>query len=483
MAITQLLANFIHHLTWDEIPLEAQRFGRLCLLDTLGTAIAATQTPASRSIYHLAAVAFGGQGAQLWLDGRSVSPPGAALAHATTIDSLDIHDGYKPSKGHAGVALVPACLATLAPDPHQPISGRELLTSLVVGYEVALRAAVSLHATACDYHTSGAWNALGAAAITTRRLHLNHDQTRHALGIAEYYGPRSPMMRGVDYPTMVKDGSGWGAMTGVSAGLLARSGFTGAPALTVESEQAADYWRDLGGRWLISEQYFKPFAVCYWAQPAVTGALLLQQQHNLQAEAIERIQITTFHEATRLTTRRPQNTEEAQYSLPFPVAAALVYGQLGPAELMGAALADPRVLHLAEQIELSEDLALSGRFPGERLARVQMVANGRTVDSGIVAPRWGVTPPTEEELRQKFRRLASCVLPEERAQALETLIWNVEKVEDATILPTFLATALLPEKDWRSISETLYLLSIPKMRESLMVGLKTPIEECDDVVE
>jgi 2-methylcitrate dehydratase PrpD len=435
------LTDFIHDLTWDNIPQETRDYARLCLLDTVGTAVAATQTPASRSVYDFAAVAFGGSGACLWLDGRSVSPPGAALAHATTIDSLDIHDGYKPSKGHAGVAVIPAAVATLSLDPQQPIAGKAFLTSIVIGYEVALRAAVSLHATACDYHTSGAWNALGAAAITARRLHLNHEQTRHALGIAEYYGPRSPMMRGADYPTMVKDGSGWGAMTGVSAGLLAASGFTGAPAVTIESEQVAEFWADLGGRWLITEQYFKPFAVCYWAQPAVNGALQLQAQHNLQSEAIERIHVTTFHEATHLTTRRPQTTEEAQYSLPFPVAAALVHGRLGPAELMGNALEDARVLSLTERIEIREGLALSARFPAERLAQVQMVANGREYDSGIVTPRWGDSPPTEEELRQKFRLLASYVLPEERAQALETLIWNIGEVEDASSLPSLLASA------------------------------------------
>src|SRR5207249_1978270 len=109
-----------------------------------------------------------------------------ALANGMTIDALDIHDGYKLVKGHAGAAVVPATLATLTLDQQGTVSGRELLTTLVVGYEVALRAGLALHATACDYHTSGAWNALGCAAITARRLELSAEQTRHALGIAEY---------------------------------------------------------------------------------------------------------------------------------------------------------------------------------------------------------------------------------------------------------------------------------------------------------
>ena len=441
MSTEKVVTDFIHDLRWEDLPTEARRFARLCLLDTLGAAVAGTQTHASRSSYEFAAITFGGQGARLWLDGRPVSAAGATLAHATTIDSLDIHDGYKPSKGHAGVAQVPASLDTLSFDTQQPVAGREFLTTVVIGYEIALRAAVSLHATACDYHSSGAWNALGTAAVSARRLRLNHEETRHALGISEYYGPRSQLMRCADYPTMVKDGSGWGAMTGISAALLAARGFSGAPALTVEAAVVAEHWQDVGHHWLITEQYFKPFAICYWVQPAVTGVLQLQQQFNLRPEAIERIRISAFHEATRMTVRRPQNTDEAQYSLPFPVAAALVHGRLGPTELMGVALHDPQVLQLVDRIEVIEDPALSARFPAERLARVQITADGREHDSGIIGPRWGDVAPTEAELREKFHWLAGYVLPEERAGALEAYIWGMDEAEDAATLATFLATA------------------------------------------
>jgi len=37
---------------------------------------------------------------------------------------------------------------------------------------------------------------------------------------------------------------------------------------------------------------------------------------------------------------------------------------------------------------------------------------------------------------------------------------------------------LVSEEDWRSVQETLYLLSVPGMRESIVKGLKTPVEKC-----
>jgi 2-methylcitrate dehydratase PrpD len=430
------ILEFIHETNWDNLPDEVQAQARRCLLDTLGAAIAGRQTELSHIVHDFAASIYGGSDAQLWFDGRQVSPPGAALANGMTIDSLDIHDGYTLVKGHAGAALVPAVMATHALQPQRQGSGQALLVNLVVGYEVALRAGLALHATACDYHTSGAWNALGCAALTARQTMLDSAQTRHALGIAEYHGPRSQMMRCIDHPTMLKDGSGWGAMTGVSAGLLARDGFTGAPAITVEAPEVTDFWADLGETWLITEQYFKPQAVCRWAQPAIAGALALQQAHHLSVESMQRIRVSTFYEASRLTCRQPQNTEEAQYSLPFPVAAALVYGQVGPAELNGLTLRDPTVLRLSDQIELVEEPAFSDRFPQERIARVQIeTTTGVELDSGEVQARWdAVDPPSDTELQEKFRWLASGRISAERAAELEALVWHCADLPEAASL-------------------------------------------------
>ena len=190
-----------------------------------------------------AAAIYGGDQATLLLDGRRVSAPGAALAHAITIDAMDIHDGHRLTKGHAGVNVFPVALAM---GEMHDWDGENFLTALVMGYEIALRAGIALHQTACDYHTSGSWGALGAAAIAARSLGLSKEQTRHTLGIAEYYGPRSQMMRAIDHPTMLKDGSGWGSMTGLTAAHLAASGFTGAPALTIEDFAVKDLWSDLG---------------------------------------------------------------------------------------------------------------------------------------------------------------------------------------------------------------------------------------------
>jgi 2-methylcitrate dehydratase PrpD len=427
------VSAFIHETTWQQLSEPVRRQARRCLLDTIGAGVAGRCTELSGIIHDFATRHHGGRGAHLWLDGRELSPPGAALANGMTIDALDIHDGYSRAKGHAGAAVVPATIATLALGPDDLLPGSELLATLVVGYEVALRAGEALHSTACDYHTSGAWNALGCAAVTARRLGLDSEHTQHALGIAEYHGPRSPMMRCIDHPTMVKDGSGWGAMTGVSAGLMAGAGFTGAPAATVTEPATAALWEDLGSRWCILELYFKPHAVCRWGQPAISAAQILVRAHQIVPEAIKELRVFTFAEATRLSCQRPETTEEAQYSLPFPLAAALVHGRLGPAELSGAALRDERVLRLAERVTLVETAAFNAHFPERRYARVEIeTGDGVAVTSGDVEPPWDdQDPPDDAELLEKFRWLAGMTLTPQRASHLEQLLWQCEQLDDS----------------------------------------------------
>ena len=449
--------EFIHELSWENLPGDVQNQARRCLLDTLGSAMGGRSTEVSRIIHEFAAKNYSGQGAVLWFDGRSASPPGAALANGMTINSLDIHDGYRPVKGHVGAGVIPALLSVASLGASDSQTGFGLLTSLVVGYEIATRAGVALHRTACDYHTSGAWNALGAAAVTSRKLRSNSETTRHSLGIAEYHGPRSQMMRVIDHPTMLKDGSGWGSMAGVSAGLLAAQGFTGAPAITLEDPDLADLWGDLGVNWRIRDQYFKPYAVCYWAQPAVTGALKVQANHPVELDQIDEIRVYAFHEATRLDHPFPESTDAAQYSLPFPLAAVLVHGKLGSSELAGQGLKDSRVLALSKRVRLIEVQEYNDRFPEERFSRVEILTRqGEVYDSGTVSAKWDVStaPPTDEELLEKFHWLAGDAAGETRSNRLQDAIWGLGEGIKANDLIAEIAPPFLPHPRYDQIEST-----------------------------
>jgi len=420
---------FIHDLRFSDLPTDVAHQARRCLLDLIGVAAAGRQTELSRIVHSFAIRQMGASegGARLIFDGRRASAAGAAFAGASTIDSFDAHDGHPLTKGHAGVAILPALLAVADAEGMLSaggLDGGELLTALVIGYEIAIRAGIALHASVSDYHTSGAWNALACAAVAARLLKLDHGTTHHALGTAEYHGPRSQMMRCIAYPTMLKDGSGWGAFVGVSAAYLAQDGFTGAPAITIEAPEQSEIWGDLGTRWRITEQYFKPQPVCRWAQPAIQAAATLVARHGITPHSIATVAVETFSAGVSLGTARPATTEAAQYALGFPLAAFLVRGRLGADEIGPDGLADPAIAAMIERITLQERADLSAAFPQSRLAvvRITTLAGEQFVSDVTTARGDPAEPLTDADLLAKFEASGAGRNPDEWRDIAETCL-------------------------------------------------------------
>ncbi|MDA7965796.1 MmgE/PrpD family protein [Ruegeria sp.] len=426
---------FILNTTYEDLPQPVVQDAVRALVDTLGVGMSAVQTDLSRIIQAHAQVMFGGQAAQIWPTGKTASAAGAALANGMTIDALDAHDGHKLTKGHVGCGVIPAVIAMAQAEGLT--DAREFLTLVTIGYEIGTRAGIALHRSACDYHTSGAWVALAAAAMGARILGLDTARTREALGIAEYHGPRSQMMRTIDAPTMVKDGSGWGAMAGVSAAYLARDGFTGAPAISVEAEDLSDIWGDIGQSWYIQDQYIKLYPVCRWAQPAAEAVMALHRAHEFNASDITSIQIESFHEAKRLNAI-PTTTEQAQYSLPFSVGAALVAGTIGVDEVMEPGLGNPAILRLARMVEIEETDAFNAAFPARRFAQAHIgLADGRTLTSDITEAQGDPEARVGHAvIREKFLRLTEPVMGTDKAHALLT---NIEALPNGGDLRSMMA--------------------------------------------
>lgn len=404
----------ILRLDTTNLPTEVYGLAQTCLLDLIGVAVAATGTPLARIGREFVLSQYPGEQPLLFSKG-SASHVGAALYGGWLIDALDAHDGHILTKGHAGVAILPALLSL---PEIQTLSGRQFLGELAIGYEIAIRAGITLHHSASEYHTSGAWNCLGASAVAARLMKLSAKQMAEALGIAEYYGPRSQMMRCIEFPTMVKDGSGWGAMTGIASALLGRAGFTGAPAVLMTH---SGIWHDLGTHWYFLDTYFKRYPVCYWAQPAVEASLSLRPGIQ-DADEIKEISVTSFHQATCLNSSHPKSTEEAQYSLPWAVACALYQGSVNQFSVSGA-LENAEIKELATKVHLHESPEFSNQFPSKRYAVVTVrLGSGRELTSTRFEARGTPDNPiSRAELVSKFHELTQPTIGS-RAHLLETIV-------------------------------------------------------------
>jgi 2-methylcitrate dehydratase PrpD len=370
------LLEFVGRLQLSDLPASTQARLSLLLTDMAAVCVSGRPAPAARIALDYAHDMFPAPEASSLLDDSRLGVAGAAFANGMLANVLDFDDGHRLTKGHPGAVVIPAALAVAQ---FVDASVSELLTAVVIGYEVAIRAGIALHARDPTYHASGAWGGVGAAAAAARLIGLDQPRTLAALGLAEYHAPIAPIMRSCAEPQMTKDACAWGASVGVSSALLAARGFTSVRPEFLDAELG-----DLGERWALEELYIKTYPCCRWSQGAIAATLAARGERPLEPGAVRRVRVRTFAAADGLAKAVPVSTEEAQYSLLWPVACALVHGHFGVGDVLGP-FQDEEVEAIFERIEVEVVPDLTAAFPDRRLTAVEIECHdGRHLRAGPV---------------------------------------------------------------------------------------------------
>ncbi|MEH0018566.1 MAG: MmgE/PrpD family protein [Desulfobacter sp.] len=428
MTLNRNVLSFIRETTWDTLPEPVRHQAKRCLMDALGALVAGHETPVGKLMEEVAAEQFPGDQAAVLVSGTRVSAAGAALANGFAANALDIDDGYRPTMGHPGACVLsPVLIAAQL----SGCSGKEMLAALAVGYEIGTRAGLIRHATYQTYHSSGSWGAIAGAAAAGKLMGLDRETLGHALGAAEYHAPIAPMMKCIDVPGMGKDSIGWGCMVGIMSVLMAQKGFTGINPLFDDTPERS--WVDsLGRDWEILNLYFKPHAGCRWAQPGVDGVLKLAREKGILPGEIEAITVYTFEESAALGTAYPENTEQAQYNISFPIAAALLDGEVGPAQTLPPRLWDADIRAMMDRIVIFAQPRFQENFPARAESEVEITTTaGDVFNSGVMGARWDAAfPPADQELEAKFLWLTSTVLGREKAEDLKAVILELDRAEN-----------------------------------------------------
>lgn len=445
-----LAAEFILDTTWESLPVEVQRKARQALLDVLGATISGTLTPISKITADYAASAYRGDEATILLHGVRSTASGAAFANGYAASGIDIDDCARYTRGHPGAQLFPAALAV---GEKVGASGKDLLAAMVVGYEIAHRTARCWHDHHEIYQACGSWGSVACAAVASKLMGKAKAKVeakeivKHALGIADYHAPNLPMMRDIDHPAMVKHGIGWGAMNGIVSAELAECGFTGIPSI-LGFEKYLDWVSTLGSEYIMVEGVsFKRWSCCAWGHQTYAVALDLVRENGIQVEDIAHLKAHVYHEAWRLSHRYPESTEEAQFSVKWPLAALLLDGEIGPDQILERRFSDETVKALMDKIEIVEDPEIDRLFrplqnnvdsPDARATSrvVITLTDGRVLDSGITggtAARWD-----NVSLEDKFRWVTGYVLAEEKIEKLVGMVWEFDSVPDVRELARLL---------------------------------------------
>jgi len=444
MNANRLAAEFIASASWKDLPESVKAKVRMCLVDNLGATLAGTLARVSQIGADYSAAAWPGDQATILLSGKKASVTGAAFANACAANAIDVDDSARYAYGHAGVQIFATALAVAE---GRGLSGAEMLTGMVVGYEIAHRVGRCWHASRPEYQACGSWGSVVCAAVAAHLMKLPVEQIIHALGIAEFHAPNLPMMRDVDHPGMVKHGVEWAAMTGICAAELAGRGFTGMDGILSFAEYQ-EWGADIGQEFLMVDGVAwksARYACCGWAHAGVEGAYQLVKQNQLEVDQIAHILVEGCHGSYRLGTRLPLTLEQAQFNQAWPIAAMLIDGEIGPEQVLESRLSDPRLKELAEKVEVVESEEMEGLRrlfeqgdPRGRFASKVTITmkDGRKVHSGIVDGGLSFPPVGWDTARMsdKFRWAAGFVLPSARTEELLRFLWSFDQAPDVCTL-------------------------------------------------
>ena len=425
---TRKLSEFCAGIHWAQVPAPIREKITWCWTDTLGIILGGVGTRESEEVLRILSKTYQGSEESLPAPFALSPPPLFALIHGTMADLWEFADGYSAGGIHASCTVIPAALAVAR---ETGSTGDLFLTAVLVGYEVANRAARAM------YHpgqldpclATGTAGALGAAAACAKLLGFTADQTARALGMAALLAPLS-------HKTNLWGGhpgkplhAGFGARAGVEAALLTGRGLSGSPAI-LEGTGPDDLGfcfmggeadlslvtSGLGEEYTTSQVYYKPYPVCRHAHGAIDALLEICRRQVIRPAEVEAVEVRTTTRAAafvgHLKTSPTSNPIECQFSLPFLVAVTLMDGALGLEQLTSSRIADPAVHDLVGKVRLLGDSSLDPLYPKFRPTQVTVyLKGGKELTHRVDAPKGDPDAPmSTQELEAKFRSLAARVL-------------------------------------------------------------------------
>ncbi|MFQ5791699.1 MAG: MmgE/PrpD family protein, partial [Acidobacteriota bacterium] len=220
------MGEHVATLGWDRLSPPVQSRTPLLLLDAVGCAAAGVRLNPYPDFVGAILRAEGPRQASLWFQAEMTPAPHAALVNASLAHHVEMDDGNPRASLHGGVSVVPAAVAVAETTG---ASGRELLISIVAGYDAAVACGRKLLRGIEDHrlHPPSMVGCFGAAAAASRLWGLSAQEIANALALAGTFLPMGPF-EAFTKGAPVKDlYGGWPAMLGVHAALLAREGLAG----------------------------------------------------------------------------------------------------------------------------------------------------------------------------------------------------------------------------------------------------------------
>jgi 2-methylcitrate dehydratase PrpD len=448
--ITRTLVFFCHALNSRDLSGEVVERAKYLLIDYLGVAIAGSPSESSQPIYRMLARSTSPGPCTVIGAASRLSPETAALANGAAAHSVELDDTHQAGSIHPGAVMFSTAIALSEIQPE--IDSAEFVTAVVAGYEVAARLAMALQPKfhyELGFHPTSTCGVFGAAVTASKLLRLSEEQMLSAVGIAGSMAAGS--LEFLAEGTWTKRlQPGLAAQNGILAAKLAAEGFQG-PTTILEGRHGF-LWgysrkskpelvtQDLGTDFEILRTSIKPHACCRYMQAPIDGLIELATEHDIYPEQIERVEVAVLEAGWPLVCEprgrkySPANVVDAQFSMPYGAAVALVDRAAGLDQFTGESFHSPRIKSLMDKVVLQKDNRIEKNFPAEWPAFVSVhLTDGRQFEKFIRFPKGDPENPlTWQELSAKFHALAARVFPMIRC---DQIINSVKEMNSSTQLP------------------------------------------------
>ncbi len=440
---TRDLAEFAAGLAFENIPQAVVEHAKLCVLDGLGVALFGAGLPWTGHVRDLAIAEGGTPAASFWGTPHRGSVAQAALVNGTAGHAFEMDDIHKESIVHPNSLACPVALAFAEAGG---ISGRDVITAIVAGYEVGTRVgnAATMALFLRGFHPQGTSGAFVAAAAAGRILGLSAEQMQHALGIAGSMG--AGLMAAQEGAMVKRLHAGRAAESGVRAALLARRGFTGISDVLEAgyggflsafsgAPNPARLTAGLGSVWETAEVGFKLYPSVTSIHTALDALDAVMTEQNLRAGDIERIAVGCSH-MTFIHTAwpyKPAGVTAAQMNLFYGLTMIALHRDASVGHEQEAKLADPAALAFMQRITAFEDDGLEAMGAAFRHAcRLELrTKDGRVFRHERLARRGSPEAPVgAAEIVRKFKANVGAILSADAEAELRDMVMRMDTMPD-----------------------------------------------------
>ena len=441
--------SYVAGLTLAEIPDVAIIAARRNVFDTLACALAGQGAPGIAEVRDLA-LSWGGAGqAGIWCSVARVPAHHAAWVNGMMAHARDFDDTHDAAVLHAGVSVIPAALA--AAELNGAATGADLLVGIIAGLELVCRLGV---ATTVGIIESGfiytsLFGYFGATAAAARVMGLDAAQTANAIGIA-YSQAAGTHQVTRDAALTKRMQPGFAAKAALLSVQLSQRGIRGAQ----ETFEGIDglfrtYLRDgydpsvlrsgLGERFAIADLSYKPYPCCRFNHPAIDAALAVASQPGFDAGAVDRVTVGINHQAFEAVCtppdirRNPRTIVQAQFSIPYTVACALIDGAVSLRHFTETSLARPDLLALAAKVECSVDDGIERDWsrsisPAALVVQAGKLAFQQRVDFPRGHPEAPMSPADVRGKLADCMAFSGLIWPDDTATKLEAAVDGLERL-------------------------------------------------------